>query len=233
MQAYTNPGGVNAACLTLIKGFQCPSDATPPQVTAANGVTYPGNNYRANQGTAFMCDLGDSAALSSSLAPGLAPNGVFYNQSQVKLTSITDGTSQTAMFSERLRGGGVFNPRTVMLLMSVQTTLNGTLNACQAINPNGGTPMCYDGGVCWAMGEDCCTQYNHVSQPNTNNCGSKGFPGGMVNMAMDSPPSSYHTNGVNVLLCDGSVHFITNSISLGTWWALGTRNGGEVLGPDF
>lgn len=54
MQAYVNPGGINAACLTLIKTFQCPSDPTPPQVTAADGVAYPGNNYRGNQGTAFM-----------------------------------------------------------------------------------------------------------------------------------------------------------------------------------
>jgi hypothetical protein len=54
MQAYVNPGGINAACLTLIKTFQCPSDPTPPLVTAADGVNYPGNNYRANQGTAFM-----------------------------------------------------------------------------------------------------------------------------------------------------------------------------------
>jgi prepilin-type processing-associated H-X9-DG protein len=233
MQAYTNPGGINAACLNLIKGFQCPSDPTPPFVTAANGVAYPGNNYRGSQGTGFMCDLGDAAPLLSSLAPGLSPNGVFYNQSQVRITDISDGTSQTAMFSERNRGGGVFNPRTVMLLMPVQSTLAGTYSACQAINPNAGIPMCFDGGVCWAMGEDCCTLYNHVSPPNTNTCGAKGFSGGMVNMAMDSPPTSWHTNGVNVIFCDGSLHFITNDISLQTWQALGTRNVGDILGPDF
>jgi prepilin-type processing-associated H-X9-DG protein len=231
MQAFTNPGGINAACLTLIKTFQCPSDPTPSFVTAANGVAYPGNNYRANQGTAFMCDLGDS--VPSTLAPGLMPNGVFYYESKVSIAQITDGTSQTAMFSERLRGGGQFNPRTVMLLMPPQTTLAGTLAACQALNPTAAVPMCYDGGVCWAMGEDCCTQYNHVSTPNTNNCGAKGFPGGMQNMAMDSPPSSMHSNGVNVVFCDGSVHFVPDSISLLTWQAMGTRNGGDILGSDY
>jgi len=234
MLAYVNPGGINAACLTLIKMFQCPSDPTPPFVTAANGVAYPGNNYRGNQGTAFMCDLGDAPGLQSTLAPGLTPNGIFYYQSHVKMADITDGTSQTAMFSERLRGGGVYNPRTVMLLMPPTTTLDETYLACQAINPAFGIPMCYDGGVCWAMGEDCCTLYNHVSPPNTNQCGAKGFPGGMENMAMDSPPTSMHTGGgVNMVLCDGSVHFVPNAISLPTWRALGTRNGGDVLGPDF
>jgi prepilin-type processing-associated H-X9-DG protein len=233
MQAYLNPGGINAACLTLIKNFQCPSDPTPPMVTAANGVAYPGNNYRGSQGTAFMCDLGDAPGLQSTLAPGLSPNGIFYYQSSVTIAQITDGTSNTAMFSERLRGGGVFNPRTVMLLMPVQTTITGAYQACQSLDPNTAIPMCYDGGVCWAMGEDCCTLYNHVSPPNTNNCGAKGFPGGMTNMAMDSPPSSYHTNGVNIVFCDGSLHFVTNSVSLPTWYALGTRNGGDVPGPDY
>ena len=54
----------------------------------------------------------------------------------------------------------------------------------------------------------------------------------MANMAMVVPPSSAHTGGVNVLLGDGSVRFVTDTIDLPTWRALGTRNGGEVLG-DF
>jgi prepilin-type processing-associated H-X9-DG protein len=41
---------------------------------------------------------------------------------------------------------------------------------------------------------------------------------------------SYHSGLVNVLLMDGSVRSVTSSISLATWRALGTRNGGEVVG---
>jgi prepilin-type N-terminal cleavage/methylation domain-containing protein/prepilin-type processing-associated H-X9-DG protein len=44
---------------------------------------------------------------------------------------------------------------------------------------------------------------------------------------------SYHSGGVNVLLMDGSVRFVNNSISTTTWRALGTRAGGEVVGSDF
>ena len=43
---------------------------------------------------------------------------------------------------------------------------------------------------------------------------------------------SYHTGGVNVLLMDGSVRFVSNGIGGPTWLGLGTRNGGEVLN-DF
>lgn len=41
---------------------------------------------------------------------------------------------------------------------------------------------------------------------------------------------SYHTGGVNALFMDGSVHFMTDSITQATWRALGTRTGGEVVG---
>ena len=41
---------------------------------------------------------------------------------------------------------------------------------------------------------------------------------------------SYHSGGVNILLMDGSVRFVRNSISQATWRALGTRAGNEVVG---
>jgi prepilin-type processing-associated H-X9-DG protein len=44
--------------------------------------------------------------------------------------------------------------------------------------------------------------------------------------------SSRHSGGVNMLLADGSVKFIKASISAPTWWALGTRSGGEVISSD-
>jgi prepilin-type processing-associated H-X9-DG protein len=173
--------------------------------------------------------------LRSTLCPTLSPNGVFYNQSKVRIADITDGTSNTAMFSEHLRGGLTPNKAGTNLLLSVPntTTLMDTNQMCQSADPTMAMPMCFDTGASWAMGEMCCTLYNHVSTPNTLSCGGMGFPGGMVNMAMDMPPTSGHNHGVNVLFCDGSVHFIDDAITLQTWWALGTRNGNDIIGPDF
>jgi prepilin-type processing-associated H-X9-DG protein len=54
----------------------------------------------------------------------------------------------------------------------------------------------------------------------------------MKNMAMSVPPTSNHTGGVNVLLGDGSVRFVTDGVDLATWRALGTSGLGEVVG-DF
>jgi len=46
------------------------------------------------------------------------------------------------------------------------------------------------------------------------------------------PPNSTHTGGVVLGMLDGSCRFVRDSIDLATWRAVGTRNGGEVLG-DF
>ena len=43
---------------------------------------------------------------------------------------------------------------------------------------------------------------------------------------------SNHPGGCNVLLCDGSVRFIRDSISPTTWQAMGSRAGGELVGND-
>ena len=40
--------------------------------------------------------------------------------------------------------------------------------------------------------------------------------------------SSQHTGGVHVAMGDGSVKFVSENISDVIWWALGSRNGGEV-----
>jgi prepilin-type processing-associated H-X9-DG protein len=46
------------------------------------------------------------------------------------------------------------------------------------------------------------------------------------------PPASNHPGGINVAFGDGSVRFIKNTINLQVWWAIGSRNGGEVLSSD-
>ncbi len=58
-------------------------------------------------------------------------------------------------------------------------------------------------------------------------CGGCGFAFGQYSNA-----TSNHPGGVNVGMADGSGRFVKNSINLQTWWALGSRNGGEVLSAD-
>ena len=43
---------------------------------------------------------------------------------------------------------------------------------------------------------------------------------------------SRHPGGVNSLFADGSVRFLKNSVNQITWWALGTKAGGEVISAN-
>ena len=86
-----------------------------------------------------------------------------------------------------------------------------------------------------------CTQYMTLNTPNT------GIDVTPYCLATNNPPctttaSTYahkaarsrHTGGVNVTFGDGHVTFITDSIDLSMWRALGTMNGSETLtGVDY
>jgi prepilin-type N-terminal cleavage/methylation domain-containing protein/prepilin-type processing-associated H-X9-DG protein len=225
MPAYQNPNRANStASMLKVGSFLCPSDMPPI------GSWPGGNNYLGNQQT-WACDL--SEEFPASIAPGEMPQGIFYYNSAVRIADVTDGTSQTAFFSEKVMGRANDNPKTNMYQMPNTTSLNATYTACMALNPATALPLTIRQGMSWVMGEMCCTTYNHVSPPNSRTCAGIGSPGSMANMAMQVPPSSYHPGGANVLFGDGAVRFIKDSTNLVTWRALGTRNGSEVVDTNF
>ena len=228
MPPYQNPGRQNAtASRTQVSVFLCPSDGTKPPGDWAGA-----NNYLGNMQT-WACDLGDSNP--SSVSPADKPQGIFYYLSAVSLADITDGTSNTAFFSEKIRGNGQRDgdARSDSLITAATTSLNATFQTCTSMTPATTRRLTHAQGASWVMGEMCCTQYNHVTTPNKVTCAGLGFANNsMANMPMVVPPSSQHPGGVNTLFGDGSVKFIKDSVSLLTWRALGSRNGGEVLSAD-
>jgi prepilin-type processing-associated H-X9-DG protein len=68
--------------------------------------------------------------------------------------------------------------------------------------------------------------YTHTVPPNYNgyDCGDTAITMGHI------AARSYHTNGVNVVFADGSLHFISNTIDMTTWHSLGTREAGDPIG---
>jgi len=228
MPPYQNTNRANAtASRTQVAAFLCPSDGNFPI------ADWPGvNSYLGNMQT-WACDLGDSNP--SSVSPSDTAQGVFYYLSSVRLAAITDGTSNTCFFSEKIRGNGQRDKdaRSDSLVTAAPTSLNDTYIGCKSLSPATTTRLTHAQGASWVMGEMCCTQYNHVSTPNTTTCAGLGFANNsMANMPMVVPPSSQHPGGVTTLFGDGSVKFIKDGVSLMTWRALGTRNGGETVSSD-
>ncbi len=131
----------------------------------------------------------------------------------------------------------------ISLTLTPDDSVNGPANAlafaqqCQNIPGTTTSLGTRNVGTAWIMGMAYSlpnNAYNHVSVPNTPRCtytnsqDTTYWCGTMCNVA----PTSNHSGGVNVGFSDGSVKFIKNSISLPTWWAIGTRNQGEVVGAD-
>ena len=76
----------------------------------------------------------------------------------------------------------------------------------------------------WADGDVYCGLYDHYRLPNAPE------PDCISGTYSWRAARGKHSGGVNLLLADGSVHFVSESINLNTWRALSTRAGGEVVG---
>jgi prepilin-type N-terminal cleavage/methylation domain-containing protein/prepilin-type processing-associated H-X9-DG protein len=218
-----DPQNVKAS-KTRVSLFICPSDPASGKV---EGMTDFGTNYVACNGTGVAVDASGNITGYLKIPDG---NGIFA-QTPVRPADVRDGLSNTATFSESTIGSGAppakgtvpADPRLVVL--EVAGGNDPTPSDCDGMN---GTWAANRGGQ-WINGHYGNTLYNHYYLPNPVgkwDCGNASH-----NKAL-STARSYHPGGVNLLLADGSVRFVNNSISLGTWRALATRAGGEVLG-DF
>jgi type II secretory pathway pseudopilin PulG len=125
MPPYQNPNRANAtASRVQVATFLCPSDLGV--ITEWPG----GNNYLGNQHT-WACDLGESNP--STIAANEVPRGIFYFLSAVKISNVTDGLSNTAFYSEKLKGQGQPNPRTDMYVIQNQNSLDATYATCRGV----------------------------------------------------------------------------------------------------
>lgn len=152
---------------------------------------------------------------------------------KVSFRDITDGLSNTAAFTEVLFGESstdFTDKRRVKWYDSSSTprTLPEILDRCKqrvaSFTPASQSDRTQGGWISgWA---DAGNHYCHLMNPNSGSCyyhGTWNYGGQAIGA------SSQHTGGVNVLLGDGSVHFFSDNVDSGIWWAVGSRNGGETV----
>jgi prepilin-type processing-associated H-X9-DG protein len=72
--------------------------------------------------------------------------------------------------------------------------------------------------------------YSHIQTPNKKACYYNDGNGHQDHTMIGA--SSNHPGGVNVLFLDGSVKFVKDSVNQVTWWAVATKNNGEVVSAD-
>jgi prepilin-type N-terminal cleavage/methylation domain-containing protein/prepilin-type processing-associated H-X9-DG protein len=220
--------GVNATAAALaVPIFSCPSDVGSVQGGngATPGVVFGGTNYVTCTGSGNSTSgvINGDYVTADGLFVLLGPSG----RPPLAIRDIVDGTSNTAAMSESTYGDGsaaLGSPAAPQNPMTLAKDINGS-----AMDPaTCAATTTYTGqrGDRWINGGYLSTAYNHYLTPNSttpdclnsaNNYGLKGA-------------RSRHPGGVNLLLADGSVRFVSNTINPTTWTALATRAGGEVLG---
>jgi len=226
-----------------VSGLLCPSDGVTAQPNAPWGT----NNYAGNFG-----GPGAIQRFSGTVVP--ARKWVADAPGPITTASVTDGTSNTALFSEHLlgvpnaqlpqivlgspkRGRGFFpSGKSVANNQYNGTAATGFLATCKALPSTTVAKNSLNFGYIWSVGYyiHSVSMYTHYNTPNTFACHNTvsettqwwDAASGAV------PPTSNHPGGVNMTFADGSVKFIKDSIGLPTWWALGTREGGETVSSD-
>jgi len=203
----------------VVPTFVCPSD--PDQTNNRGGAStswaFQGN-YAGNGGvgtfTITSAGLID-VSVPSVITPLYATSGIFGISSSTKMNKVIDGTSNTLLVGEGIVrpgsgtwgnlggywGGSTHGGVTFSAAEAPNTSVPDSMYSCKTAT----TPSAPNGAPCSGSTSNGATlRYNFLR--------------------------SYHTGGVQVALCDGSVRFASNNISLQTWRKIGTAADGQVVG---
>jgi prepilin-type N-terminal cleavage/methylation domain-containing protein/prepilin-type processing-associated H-X9-DG protein len=242
---FADTGDVNKPVFEGVRFemFRCPSSLLPEwnlideegTSTATNG------GYRAWEAT-YTAILGsdrhrttDTTARNGPVSDG----GVLVIRTTrdqgIRLSDITDGTSNTIMVGEqsdwaspRVTGNGepVDSQYSDMRSSDSRGAFMGTSYATQPKGPGSLTGCMGDGTV--NRGNNCMRCYNTTTVVAPLN--SKRFVFAQSgDERCGTPIQSVHTGGANVLFADGSVHFLNEGIDLNTFKNLVDRDDGNPV----
>jgi len=195
--------------------YYCASDRGPCN-SKYNQYWIAKTNYAVNWGSNTRpWDASSPSNPSNTLSPAFKADSPFgwtadasNNPRKTKIADVTDGTSNTLFMSE---------------------VLMATVDADD--DQRGNT---FNDDASYAAFQFMTRNTPNSSSPDVNKCVNTTLPAPCTNATaptnLSAAARSKHTGGVNVTLGDGSVRFVTNGIPVATWRALGTSNGGEVVG---
>jgi prepilin-type processing-associated H-X9-DG protein len=192
----------------VIKTFRDPMDEAPAD------KDFGGTNYLFSAGCEY--DLKDN-------------NGIFFRDSKVKITQILDGTSNTVMIGETMRGDGMTKAVDVH-----RQHVELKKDDLKALTDDHGVKEWKDdknivGDRCknwmdghFLQGTFTATRKFNDDKPDVN-CGGSGGLSSLRNPG----------NGSNIAMGDGSVRFVSEKVSLATWKLVAGKDDGQVIPGDF
>jgi prepilin-type N-terminal cleavage/methylation domain-containing protein/prepilin-type processing-associated H-X9-DG protein len=217
--------------------FLCPSEINDRG--SGTDATYGNKHWTLS----YAVNLGTWRVLTNKSAGMLTGDGAFGPNQRHRPADFTDGMSNTLALAEvkgyTSRLAGAANNATYFPPPAPPSSPGDLATfSLAAFDPAKSTH------VEWVDGKVHETGFTTVFTPNTSVAYSSGGTNYDVDFitATEANPGdcyaavtarSYHTGGVNVVLMDGSVHFISGSIAPAAWRALGTRAGGEVIAEGY
>ena len=152
-------------------------------------------------------EIGFANPLVAAAVPwaGDGSKGVLRQNGFTRILEITDGTSQTTLYSEA--GGRI-----------AQYYANGAFGGTANIT-----------GPIWSDSD------NRLTVTGTDATGTTSFGTGPCAMNCNNLQGdiySFHTTGANIGFCDGHVQFVRQSINIAVLASLVTKAGGEVVDPN-
>jgi len=202
---------------SMVASYVCPSDAFPSAIHP-NDANTTGTGPYSMQFARESNYLLNTASYTEYSCPGWPGGksqgfptpvfrGPFFNDMSTGLNDIKDGTSNTLLCGESVQSPGHYsNLYGPYWGSGTHTSTHGYILYAQHANAPATLPNGY-------------TSYF-------------GYTTGNPKLPYAWVFSSYHPGGVNMAMCDGSVRFFKNSISVYAWASLASIAGNEVISSD-
>ena len=210
---------------TRLSVFTCPS--SPADSTRLDGIP------EISPWTATAAAITDYSGIANIdprlytaglLTQAGSGNGILQKNATVTMASVSDGLSNTILFAES--AGRPFKYRKGGKLPNGNQTVSrvnggGWARPASDISFKGSNA---DGSAVIGTCPLNCT--------NGDDIGSAAFPHPIYNTEGTSEVYAFHPGGAGILLGDGSVRFVKESVSIKIFAALITRDGAEVISAD-
>lgn len=228
------------AATKTVPAFLCPSDPTDAPSPAMGSALPAASSYMGNLGWPAF-----SSGTSGNRAAPSPNNGFFgiatsspssWQMARVSEQMFGDGLSNTVAITERLINP--FSDDESLMASADQRYVSYCALGFNTIQPMTDYLQCIDNelfvdsiyslpiGHAWISAwSPAGNAYLHVLPINRCNChlmGGEGMGGHLAS------PSSQHPGGVLVLFGDGGARFMHQGIETRTWWALGSRDEGDL-----
>ncbi len=229
------------ACRVEIPGFNCPSESSGAFHVFQDGSNSGRVNYHGSMGGAALYGGttidGMFAMPKPTSGTGIGP----------RIGQVSDGTSNTSLFSEVIRSSlapttatTVFDHTTAFFTTTAftGTALIDGRNVPNCMSSSGGGSQIKTTGLQYYLFYPFHSTYSHTLPPNWNKrvpvATNQRYNCGVIsqNWMQHMAASSRHTGGVNVCRVDGSVSLVSDGVDFTAWQALGSRSGGEIFTID-